>query len=473
MASLTARLLLVLSLLLAASAASAYPAVAGDCWKQTAADGCSATAQGAFEVWLAAYNAGAGGEPYANPTCVSSCSSTVGQTWKATRSTFPTSTSNVSVSNYGPVNTCPNGGTLSGSTCTCAQGQTDTGTACEVPSCPAAGTTLGVRNVTAGWALSPTPDANDYVSSTPSAVTYGEHCVQYGTGMCKGTVDTSSPNAVVGCWRSQAPADGTGLYRVSCDYTMKSTATTACTSSSSSPADPSSPPPACPTGNVGTVNGKSVCLGTIPTSGINFGKPPVGGNPRAGTSPAATNSEREPTAGNGGGADARGGPGVTTGPDGSVGTGSNRTTVSGGTSGTGTTPSLEIPTDYQRDTTGQLTNTKLQTIITDGLKINETGTPNGQDALKTGVDQYTASAMEREGLLETVVAPANKNTEWTWTLQFPSTCTAVSIDMIYKTIVLDPCEYMDVIHDLMSMIWAGATLWVVVSMFGRTLRGTA
>ena len=369
-----------------------------------------------------------------------------------------------------PTYSCPGGGTLSGSTCTCGAGESDTGSACVV-ACSTAGTTLGVRNLTIGWALSPVTGTADYVAPLAvDTVLSTPQCVQDGANMCSATVDLAATQAdsTLDAYRSQEPS-ANGLYRISADYVMKASGGSTCTPSGS--ADPASAAMACPTGNVGTVNGKPVCLGTMPVAGINFGADGEHpGNPRAGTSNTVSSAAREPSTAAGGGPDARGGPDVTRGMDGSVGTGADRVVGSGGA---GSAPGVDFPTDYQRDATGQTTNTKLQTIITDGLKIKETGTPTSGDftASNAALDAAKTEAVTGLG---TVTSATGKATSWGWSMSLPTGCTPLAVDMrvggIGQIVSLDPCEFQDVIHELLSMIWAATTVFMVFGMVGRTLR---
>lgn len=344
--------------------------------------------------------------------------------------------------------TCPNGGTLSGSTCTCGAGFTDTGTACEANSCPTAGTSLGLQNLTMGWALSPTPDGADVVGGTIDfgAVFGGQHCVPEGGGMCNALVDPTQPAG--DCWRSQTPTDQ-GLYRISCDIGMVSAGTTCTAPAGGSPSSSASGGPACPTGNVGEVNGKAVCLGTIPATGVNFGGTPNAGNPRAGSSPTEnTNSEREPSGPNGGGPDGRGGPNVTTGPGG-TGTGNNRTGGSG--NGTGDTPKLELPTDYNREPTQQ----SILAELKKARKIDETGTPEDQSAeMKTARDNLTSkltdltkAVSDAEGGKPTAAGASGVTGLGTYVSS--DSCTNFTI----AGQVLDVCSHGDVPRTIFGFFW--------------------
>jgi hypothetical protein len=354
--------------------------------------------------------------------------------------------------------TCPNGGTLSGSTCVCGSGYTDSGTACVADVCPSTGTSTGTHNVTNGWALSPVPDADDVVVDTASSAVFGSHCIDTGTALCGMQVDTSASGMIEGCFRSQSPNDE-GLYRLSCDMKMKSTGAAACTADTSAPSNPAEPSADCPSGTIGTVNGKPVCLGTMPAHGVNFGQAERGGNPRAGTSPVDhSNTAREPSAVSGGGPDARGGPGVTVGPGGSVGTGNNS---SGGSTGTGSTGPIEVDVE-----TCGLPGTPP-------CKIDETGTPTGTGAYSASDTAADTARDALKGVPNTIIEGlTTANTSWGFSIGLPTGCTnppSLTIPRWHLDYTLDLCAHQTSIHKVMSFLWAFLTVVGVLGMVRRTI----
>lgn len=106
-------------------------------------------------------------------------------------------------------------------------------------------------------------------------------------------------------------------------------------------------------------------------------------------------------------------------------------------------------------------------------KIDEGDTPK-TEALKTETDAYKDASTARQGELPNVTSPTGKNTAWSWSLSFPTTCVPLTVDMrvgsIGQIVTLNPCSFIAVFHELMSMIWAASTLFLVVGMVGRTLR---
>lgn len=357
-------------------------------------------------------------------------------------------------------NSCPNGGTLSGSNCNCAGGETDTGSACVANDCPTLGASMGYHALTAGWTLSPTVGANDYVGGWAVGIYGSTHCVKNDTDLCAATVDPQVGSRA--CWRSQAPADGTGLYRVTCDMAMVSGGST-CTPTGDNPSNPTAAAPACPTGNVGEVNGRSVCLGTVPTSGVNLGAPEGQGNPRAGTGSEESNESREPTAGSGGAPDARGGPGVTTGPGG-TGTGANQTPTGGGP---GSNAEIDFPDDYNREVTQQAILNKLGT----GVKIDETGTGTG-----AGTDTESKATVTTEmgklstKLDEVVAGSVAPDRSWGVSFSFPTNCSAMNFGTArWGFFSADFCDWQPIVHDIMSLVWIASTLFLCMGMVFRAI----
>ena len=102
-------------------------------------------------------------------------------------------------------------------------------------------------------------------------------------------------------------------------------------------------------------------------------------------------------------------------------------------------------------------------------KIDETGTPTKGDFASAN-QALTDAAKAREDGLATVTSSNGKQTSWAWNLALPTGCQPLSLNMIIKTVVFDPCAYQGVFHDLMSLLWAGATLFAVFGLVGRTLR---
>lgn len=123
--------------------------------------------------------------------------------------------------------------------------------------------------------------------------------------------------------------------------------------------------------------------------------------------------------------------------------------VSGGTSTTGTTPKEEV--------------------ITCGLpgkppcKIDETGTPTTGTISKEEVNVAKGEALGKITELGTIQAPA-----WSWSFALPTGCSAIAVGpFLTRTVTVDLCAYQGLIHDLVALLWASATVWVCVGMVGR------
>jgi hypothetical protein len=116
----------------------------------------------------------------------------------------------------------------------------------------------------------------------------------------------------------------------------------------------------------------------------------------------------------------------------------------------------------------------LQSIrdkLNEGLKIDETGIGNG-----TGTDADAKSGISTEfgkldtslsGVLDGSGAP---NSAWGFGISFPSTCSAITIPTSnWGTFNLNFCQWQNVAHDIMALVWIGATLFFSLGMVGRTV----
>lgn len=104
---------------------------------------------------------------------------------------------------------------------------------------------------------------------------------------------------------------------------------------------------------------------------------------------------------------------------------------------------------------------------TPACKIDESGTPD--DAVtpfekpKTDLDKVKDDSSLAIDKAATLQAPA-----WTFSFQLPTGCAPYQTGL--RGVLLNICQYQSTIHDLMSMIWAGATFFCLVGMVGRTIR---
>lgn len=105
--------------------------------------------------------------------------------------------------------------------------------------------------------------------------------------------------------------------------------------------------------------------------------------------------------------------------------------------------------------------------------IDEKDTPK-TDSLTNATKAVEDATKARQDGLTTVTSPTGKNTSWAWNLALPATCVPLNVDMrvgsIGRLVTINPCNWMSVIHDLVSMLWAGGTVFAVFGMVGRTLR---
>lgn len=104
------------------------------------------------------------------------------------------------------------------------------------------------------------------------------------------------------------------------------------------------------------------------------------------------------------------------------------------------------------------------------MKVNEKGTPDGvgtsfDAAKKKSDDTHTAQVKSIEDAAKRETGPA-----WDFSFQLPTGCTPMQTPI--GNFTLDPCRYQGTIHDLMSMVWAAITVFTIIGMVGRTIRGT-
>lgn len=317
---------------------------------------------------------------------------------------------------------CPTNSSLAGGSCTCSSGFVEVSnpyepekTSCgEAPAC-----TVGQArtvNITTGWARSSRPDAADLVSDFGLPPLY-----DYNDGECVGNIAS-----VDSCWRSQEP-HANGLYRESCDFTM------IMTGDASAPGDPNADPlnsePGCP-GFLGEINGKPACVGTasspLPSDPRPSGAPSSQpGNPTAGLKPSDgegsgdTGSGRTPSVGDGGNG--------------------------GGPASSAVRPGYTAPTPGEDN--GQPCGGPGQPVC--AVKVDETGTPTSAagifDGAGSGVDEQSGIL---SGLLDTIESWDIGS--WTWTFALPTGCTPLET---YLDVVIDPCQWMAEVHDIMSVLW--------------------
>jgi hypothetical protein len=97
-------------------------------------------------------------------------------------------------------------------------------------------------------------------------------------------------------------------------------------------------------------------------------------------------------------------------------------------------------------------------------KIDE---PNGENALSTAKEAVTKSETDAKAAITDAAKTEGKSTGWSFSFALPSGCSPITL---FHGAVADPCQYQGMIHDIMAMLWAGSTAWLLVGMVGRTLR---
>lgn len=141
-------------------------------------------------------------------------------------------------------------------------------------------------------------------------------------------------------------------------------------------------------------------------------------------------------------------------------------------SGTSTPPATTaLPTDYQRDATGQQTNTKLQTIIDGGVKVKEDGTPTTGDFTSANT-KVSEAETALKGVPTEAAKTDGKDTGWKIGFTPPSGCTnPAAFAMPKVNLVADLCRWEPQIGAFMSFVWYLLTLGSCLSMIRGAMVG--
>lgn len=189
--------------------------------------------------------------------------------------------------------------------------------------------------------------------------------------------------------------------------------------------------PVCPNGGTGAAGSTGGSTGASTCGGI--GQPVCA---TGGTCGAAG----QPVCPNGG-----------TGATGSTGTATGTGTGTGGTGGTSTTAC------------GSANNP---------CKIDENGTPSADtgsrmyDGAKSTVTSNQGDSVDG---VNGSIGTGGKDTSWHFSFNFPTGCSSLPL---FLNVVVNACDYQEKIHSLMSMCWLAATVFCMIGMVGRTVRGT-
>jgi hypothetical protein len=304
---------------------------------------------------------------------------------------------------------------------------------------------ISTANATVGWARSGEAGKDDHVG--PVTFPTGTIC----DGQCQAEITDQGHRA----WRSAVPAP-TGLHRLSVDFAVRRTAVQ-CTPAANDPYSSTATPMACP-GQVGEVNGKTVCVGTaaapVPSPiGSSAARQTgalheSGGNPKAGPKPTSgegsgDGNARTPTAGTG---TAAGGPAGAVNVTGLPATGTGKVTAPA--------------TGEEQANCGAPGQPKCG--------IDETGTPSGQGALSQAEGLLGGLPGEATGKLND--AKQLQSPGWTWSFEFPSGCTPF-VFPAFNNFVINVCEWQPQIHALMAMMWIMAAVFLCVRMVFTTISG--
>lgn len=334
---------------------------------------------------------------------------------------------------------CPANSNLSGGQCQCVPGYTEQGGQCVEPAneCKGAAGEIRTINFTIGWARSGVVDAADYLGGLKWPDQSGG-----GGSICTGGCSGSFPESpFVDAFRSQEPSPQ-GLYRISADYLVRMDGGQCMPGESDKAHDPTTPNMQCP-GYVGTVNGKTVCVGTAdkplpPPAGNepsrNTGEAPDKGNPSAGPKPSQgegsgdTGPGRTPANGNGGNDG---------GPRSAAGTGS----------GDGTTDKPDDGKEQQNcGAPGQ-----------PPCKLDESGTP-GTFSPNSGVKDYKDTMDQQREQIKGAGDGVFSGLNVFFSAPPVVGCTPFSLPNEMGSI--DPCAVVDGVRSVMAYLWAIAALWL-------------
>lgn len=332
---------------------------------------------------------------------------------------------------------CPANSTNTSGSCSCNTGYSESGSSCvpKVNACAPRAGVAGITNFTVGY--SRTGESNDFnVVGTPNRLpTSGQMC-DSGCTVNLGEATTA--------WQSQVPTDQ-GLYRWSIDLVSTPSGAECTAGVGDAPVDKTLPNPLCP-GYVGEINGKKGCYGTAnnPVNVVQGDRPASGskppGNPAAGA---------KPPSGEGSGSDGAG----RTPAAGSGGSGGGPASSAVGPRSTVATPA----SGEEQANCGAPGQAKC--------RIDESGTPDGKDVWTKATTEVVDARASQKTAIDGAANIGSPN--WSFTFSLPTGCTPVPV---YLNVVLDVCKYQPVIHDLMSMIWAAATLFCITGMVGRAIR---
>jgi hypothetical protein len=338
-------------------------------------------------------------------------------------------------------NVCPAHATLSGGSCSCNSGFDQSGSSC-VPhanACTASAGQISEVNVTVGWNRS--ADQSDL--RVVGGIHLPEPNVCY-AGCLWDRVDLGFFGGSGGKgWISQTPS-ASGLYRLSADVSYRKT-TSECSASTES-TNPSSQPASCP-GEVGQVNGVTVCVGTAtkpivttnrPSGVYEPGNPSAGIKPDSGEGSGVGGSSRTPSVGDGG---PGGGPAAAGGSSSAGGSG-------GGGTATGKVDSTPGQEQQACGAPGQ-----------PACRLDESGMPTGAGfGMSRGHEGLDGAADQKDGQLSGIASAEGKDTSWSVPSWFSAAaCHPWSLAHlpapIDRDLTVDICPIKGYIDGALSFVW--------------------
>jgi hypothetical protein len=103
------------------------------------------------------------------------------------------------------------------------------------------------------------------------------------------------------------------------------------------------------------------------------------------------------------------------------------------------------------------TGTPTPANMTENMKAANDSVGKAWDDIKAEMDKQTNDAATKKGILD-----------WGFNFALPTSCSTYPM---FLSVKIDFCEFQPIVHELMSLVWLGATLWICIGMVGTTLRG--
>lgn len=134
---------------------------------------------------------------------------------------------------------------------------------------------------------------------------------------------------------------------------------------------------------------------------------------------------------------------------------------------------------YNYTTTTTTVNNQGETVVTEAPEVETCGLPGKPKCLidETGTptapppDEYPDGGGETLDPLRSIIQnPDVADTSWSWSFSLPSSCGLILTPAFAPFLEsIDLCEWQPLIHDLVGLLWIGATIFGSIFLVGRTL----